>query len=324
MLQSSTSSAARVKFTRLIAGLVAAGIAMVVAALFYLNSSGPLTAPLVVTVTLGVFLSIVLGGGLMAAGFYSSDSGHDDEVANASIHTGEGSSMRITVDDGSFEVYVARPAAVPAPVVIVLQEIFGVNADIRRTCDELAGHGFVAVAPDLFWRAAPGLDLSSWTEADWARGMALYQAYDLDRGIRDITALIDAARIMPGSSGRIGVMGFCLGGLLSFLTAARTGVDAAVVYYGGGTDQHLDEASRVTAPMLMHFGEEDEFISKDAQRSIKDAFAGMPNVEIHSYAGCSHAFARHTGTHYDAAAAATANTRTYGFFDRYLRAGPVR
>jgi carboxymethylenebutenolidase len=226
--------------------------------------------------------------------------------------------MEVKVSDGVFNAYVSRPAMLPAAAVVVLQEIFGVNADVRATCDELAAAGFIAIAPDLFWRDAPGLDLNSWSEADWKQGTALYQAYDLDRGVRDVISTIEVARTIEGGSGKVGVMGFCLGGLMAFMTAARAPVDAAVAYYGGNTDHHLSDASTLSAPLLMHLGEEDEFISKEAQRKIKAALAGKPNTEILSYPGCSHAFARHTGTRYDAAAANKANGRTRAFFAQHL------
>lgn len=231
--------------------------------------------------------------------------------------------MLVSVEDGQFNAYVVRPAQPVAPVIVVIQEIFGVNADLRATCNELAGHGFIAVAPDLFWRDAPGLDLNALNEAEWARGLELYQKYDFDRGVRDIAATITAARQLEGSTGKIGVTGFCLGGLMTFLTAARIGVDAAVEYYGGGTDQYLNEADGITGPLMLHLGEEDEFISKAAQADIKNALAGKPNVTVHSYPGCSHAFARHNGFHFDAEAAAIANERTRIFFDRYLRDQPA-
>jgi carboxymethylenebutenolidase len=226
--------------------------------------------------------------------------------------------MRIMTADGSLEAHVAYPARMPAPVVIVLHEIFGVNADIRTTCAELAAAGFVAVAPELFWRDAPGLDLNSWSEADWERGMDLYRRYDLDRGTRDVADVLMAARSMEGGNGSVGVMGFCLGGLMSYLAAARTAVDAAVVYYGGGTHQHLDQAGSVAVPILMHFGDADEFIPDEARAAIQAAFEGAPTAEIHIYPGCSHAFARHTGTHFDPAAAAAANARTYAFMRKQL------
>jgi carboxymethylenebutenolidase len=213
---------------------------------------------------------------------------------------------------------VARPKTLPAPAVVVLQEIFGVNMDMRETCDELAARGFIAVCPDLFWRQEPGLDLNHWSDAEWKKGLALYAVYDRDKGVRDIVDTAHAAGRLEGASGKVGVMGFCLGGLMTFLTAAREKIDAAVAYHGGETEKYLDEADKITAPMLMHLAEEDEFISKEAQTKIKAALSNKPNVEIYSYPGCNHAFARHTGTHYNAAAAAKANGRTWQFLHDHL------
>ena len=227
-----------------------------------------------------------------------------------------GETITITAADGVFSAYLARPAASPAPAVVVLHEVFGVNSDLRATCNELAQRRYLALCPDLFWRQEPGVDLSHWTEAEWKKGLALYNAYDYDKGLSDIADTLKAARALDHSSGKAGVMGFCMGGLLTFLTAARGHADAAVAYYPGGADKHLDKAAAVSIPMLMHLGEEDEFISKDAQRQIKEGFAQNGAVKIYSYPGCSHAFARHTGAHYDPAAAQTANNRTWAFFDR--------
>ena len=227
---------------------------------------------------------------------------------------------RITIEgrDGAFGAYMARPKTLPAPAVVVLQEIFGVNMDMRETCDELAAQGFIAVCPDLFWRQEPGLDLNHWSDAEWKKGLALYAVYDRDKGVRDIVDTAHAAGQLDGASGKVGVMGFCLGGLMTFLTAAREKIDAAVAYHGGETEKYLDEADKITAPMLMHLAEEDEFISKEAQTKIKAALSNKPNVEIYSYPGCKHAFARHTGTHYNAAAAAKANGRTWQFLHDHL------
>jgi carboxymethylenebutenolidase len=226
----------------------------------------------------------------------------------------------ITIEghDGAFAAYIARPKTSPAPAVVVLQEVFGVNADIRKTCDELAEQGFLAVAPDLFWRQEPGVDLNHWSDAEWKKGLALYAAYDRDKGVRDIVATAHAAGQLEGASGKVGVMGFCLGGLMTFLTAAREKIDAAVAYHGGETEKYIDEADKITAPMLMHLAEEDEFISKEAQTKIEAALSNKPNVKIYSYPGCNHAFARHTGTHYNAAAAAKANGRTWQFLHDHL------
>src|SRR3984885_8993052 len=227
----------------------------------------------------------------------------------------------ITIEghDGAFAAYIVRPKTLPAPAVVVLQELFGVNADIRKTCDELAEQGFIAVAPDLFWRQEPGVDLSVTSEADWQHGLRLYQAYDRDAGVRDIKATLDAVAKLPECTGKIAVQGYCLGALMTFLTAVRCHVDAAVAYHGGDTEKYLGEADNLSAPLLMHLGEEDEFISKPAQAQIKAALASKANATVYSYPGQRHAFARHNGTNYNAAAAALANGRTSEFLQRQLR-----
>ena len=228
---------------------------------------------------------------------------------------------RITVEgqDGAFNAYIARPKILPAATVVLLQELFGVNADIRKTCDELAEQGFVAVAPDLFWRQEPGVDLNVTSEADWQHGLRLYQAYDRDAGVRDIKDTLNAVAKLRECTGKIAVQGYCLGALMTFLTAVRGQVNAAVAYHGADTEKYLDEADSLSAPLLMHLGEEDEFISKVAQAEIKAALAGKANATVYSYPGQRHAFARHNGTHYNAAAAALANGRTGEFLQRELR-----
>jgi carboxymethylenebutenolidase len=226
--------------------------------------------------------------------------------------------LSINTPDGEFSAYVARPVGGPAPVVVVLQEIFGVNADMRQSSDELAERGFIAVCPDLFWRQKPNVQLSDKT--DWEPALKLYEAYDIPVGVTDIVATMDFARSLPGSNGRVGLMGYCFGGLMTYLTAARAHVDVGVSYYGGRTEQFLAESGKVTAPMIFHVGEEDEYISKDAQSAIKEAMKGKELVEVFTYPGCGHAFARHRGEKYDTAAANLANERTASFFKKYLDA----
>jgi carboxymethylenebutenolidase len=204
-------------------------------------------------------------------------------------------------------------------VVIVLQELFGVNADIRATCDELLRQDFIAIAPDLFWRQEPNVDLDVRSEADWQHGLKLYGAYDRDAGARDIAQTIHAAAKLPGSTGRVALQGYCLGALMAFITAARHEVDAVIAYHGGDTDKYLGEVGSLRAPLLMHLGEEDEFISKTAQQQIKQALAKKPNAVVYSYPGQRHAFSRHNGAHYNAAAAVLANSRTSKFLENELR-----
>jgi carboxymethylenebutenolidase len=234
---------------------------------------------------------------------------------------GERMKDRISIEgrDGAFAAYIAQPKALPAPAVVVLHEVFGVNADIRKNCDELAEQGFIAVAPDLFWRQEPGVDLSVTSEPDWQHGLRLYQAYDSDAGAGDVKDTANSVAKLPDCSGKVAVIGFCLGGLMTFLTAVRYGVEAAVVYHGGDTEKYLGEADGLHAPLLMHLAEEDEFISKAAQAEIKAALAKKPNTTIYSYPGQNHAFSRHNGAHYNAAAATLAKGRTSEFLNRQLR-----
>jgi carboxymethylenebutenolidase len=227
---------------------------------------------------------------------------------------------RITIEgrDGAFGAYIARPKTLPAPGVVVLHEVFGVNADIRKTCDELAEQGFLAVSPDLFWRQEPGVDLSVTSEPDWQHGLRLYQAYDRNAGAKDVKDAANAVAKLPECTGKVAVLGYCLGGLMTFLTAARYGVDAAVVYHGGDTEKYLGEVGGLNTPLLMHLAEEDEFISKPAQAEIKTALAKKPNAMVYSYPGQNHAFSRHGGAHYNAEAAALSHTRTNEFLRQQL------
>ena len=173
--------------------------------------------------------------------------------------------LRIHTADGEFSCYVARSGnAVAAPVVIVIQEIFGVNAGIRSIADGYAAKSYLAIAPDLFWRGEPNLDLSDKSEQDLAKGFAQYNAYDFARGVHDIAATVAAARTLDGASGKVGITGYCLGGLMTFLSAAGTDADAFAAYYGGGTDQHLSIAAEIKKPLLYHLADADEYIGEQA------------------------------------------------------------
>jgi len=222
--------------------------------------------------------------------------------------------------DGTFGAYIARPKTLPAPAVVVLQELFGVNADIRKHCDELAEQGYLALAPDLYWRQEPGIDLNVTSAADWQHGLRLYSAYQRDAGVKDIKDTIDAVRDLAECNGKVALLGYCLGALMVFMTAVRNdGIDAAVWYHGADTEKYLGELSGLHAPLLMHLAEEDEFISKPAQAEIKAALANKPNAIVYSYPRQNHAFSRHNGAHYNAAAATLANERTSKFLLEQLR-----
>ena len=229
-----------------------------------------------------------------------------------------GEQVEIKTPDGAFGAYLARPAAAKAPAVVAIQEIFGVNAVMRGVCDRLAGQGFLAICPDLFWRIEPGVDITDQSQAEWDKAFKLYNAFDVDLGVQDIAAAIAYARALPASTGRVGAVGYCLGGLLAFLAATRTDVDAAVGYYGVGIESRLAEADKLAEPLMLHIAEEDQFVPRAAQAMITEALKNHPHVQIFTYPGRDHAFARPGGEHYDATDAAKANERTLGLFRKGL------
>jgi carboxymethylenebutenolidase len=229
-----------------------------------------------------------------------------------------GERTTITTKDGSFFAYVARPQKASAPAVVVIQEIFGVNQVMRDITDALATEGYLAICPDLFWRIEPGIDITDQSEAEWKRAFELFNAFDVGKGVEDIQATISEIRKDPGCNGRVGAVGFCLGGLLAFLTATRTDADASVAYYGVGIENRVGEAEKLVKPLLMHIAEEDQFVPKEAQAVILQALKNHPNVEVHTYPGRDHAFARAGGAHYDAADAKLAAGRTQQFLQKTL------
>jgi carboxymethylenebutenolidase len=220
-------------------------------------------------------------------------------------------------DGGKFRGYLCLPPAGRGPGLVVEQEIFGINENVRFVCEEYARQGFVTLAPDLFWRMESNVDLD-YSEQGWARAFEFFKKFDVDKGVLDIAAAIKALRARPECTGKVGAIGYCLGGKLAYLTASRTDADASVGYYGVGIEGALGEKASIRKPLMLHIAELDKFVPPEAQKAVKDGLAGMPNVEIHSYAGVDHAFARHKGDHYDEAAANLANSRTLAFLKRHL------
>lgn len=227
---------------------------------------------------------------------------------------------RVTIQgkDGSFGAYVADAKRKDGPAVLVIQEIFGVNKVMRDIADSLAEDGYTAVAPDLFWRIEPGIDITDKTDAEWEKAFSYFKAFNVDKGVEDIASTI--AWVRAQGHAKVGAEGYCLGGLLAFLTATRTDIDATVGYYGVGIDTYLGEARKAQKPVLLHIAEEDGFVSKDSQTKMKAGLTN-PNYQLHSYPGRDHAFARDGGKHYHPADANKANDRTMKFFEKHL--GPV-
>ena len=213
-------------------------------------------------------------------------------------------------DGGEFDAYLALPASGYGPGVVVLQEIFGVNNYMRSVADWYAVHGFVALCPDLFWRMERGVEL---TEAEWDKAIAFYQKLDETRAVEDSAAALDFLRKHSTCNGRVGAVGFCLGGNLAYLLSVRFKPDCAVGYYGVGIEKSLDKANNLSAPLLLHIGGRDKFCPPEAQAQIHTTLDSNPLVKIYDYPEMDHAFGRPSGEHYDAAAAELANLRSLEF-----------
>jgi carboxymethylenebutenolidase len=227
--------------------------------------------------------------------------------------------ITVSGNDGDFSAYLASPKSGKGPGVLVIQEIFGVNADMREHCDNFAAQGYFALSPDIFWRQEPSIQLTDKTEAEWQRAFELYQGFDVPKGMEDLVASLAHLRGIDGSTGKVGTVGFCLGGLLSYLMACQSDAECNVSYYGVGIDEKLDRAANITTPTILHIAAEDEYVNKEAQEKIQQGLAGHSSATVYSYAGVNHAFTRNDGIHYDADAAAAAQSRTTELFASALR-----
>ena len=228
--------------------------------------------------------------------------------------------LTISTPDGDFQALVRRPKGEgPAPAVVVIQEIFGVNHTMRQVADELAALGYVAVVPDLFWRFEPGIQLDDRKPDELAKAFELFPKFDVDKGVEDIAATLTATRSLEGVGAKVGAIGYCLGGLLAYLTATRTDADAVVSYYGVNIDKFTGEAEKLAHPLMLHIAGDDGFVPPPAQEKIIADLKNHPQVTIHTYPGRDHAFAREGGDGFHQADAALANERTAAFLSANLK-----
>lgn len=221
--------------------------------------------------------------------------------------------------DGSASIpaYVARPAGTPKAAIIVIPEIFGVNPGIRRKADSWAAKGYLAVAPDIFWRFAPGVELDPDVEAELQEAFGYFGQFDPDLGVQDIEAAIHWIRRSEGVD-RVGCAGYCLGGRMAYMAAARTDIDASVGYYGVMIDQMIGESHAIANPLMLHIPTADHFVGPEAQAAIHAGLDGHPRVTLHDYEGLDHGFAAEMGNRRDEAGATLADGRTEAFFAEHL------
>lgn len=234
-----------------------------------------------------------------------------------------GESVKISAldEDALFDAYLAVPTGETIAAIIVIPEIFGVNPGIRQKCDKLAADGYLAIAPDLFWRFAPGVQLNPDVEAELQEAFGYFGQYDPNDGVKDIEAVIHAVRSGVGSQApvqKVGCVGYCLGGRLAYMAAARTDISASVGYYGVMIDQMLNEAHAIAYPLMLHIPTADHLVGPEAQAAIHSGLDGHPKVTLHDYPGLDHGFATEMGDRRDDAGATLADARTTAFFTEHL------
>ncbi len=223
-------------------------------------------------------------------------------------------------DGGSFSAYLATPKSGKGPGIVLIQEIFGVNKVMRDLADGFAAQGNTVMCPDLFWRQEPGVQITDKTEAEWKKAFSLMQGFNTAKGVDDLKATLATLRKHQACTGKVGSIGYCLGGKLAFLMATRSDSDANVGYYGVGLQDSLGEAKNIKKPLLLHIAEKDQFVPPEAQKKVIEALKGNKLVIIYTYPGADHAFARIGGQHYDKKAADLANQRTAEFLKKHLGA----
>ncbi|GAA0828579.1 dienelactone hydrolase family protein [Cupriavidus pauculus] len=228
--------------------------------------------------------------------------------------------IQIDTPDGSFDAYLSLPPAgkqVANPGIVLVQEIFGVNEHIRSVADQYASDGYVVMAPDVFWRSAPHVELG-YSGKDWEQAMALRKAVNVEATLSDIGATIEALRGEIGAGGKVAAVGYCFGGLMSYLAAARGMVDAAVPYYGGGIQNNLHEAAALNVPVQFHYGALDAHITPDDVEKVRQAVAGKRGTEVFVYDQADHGFNCWARESYHQRSAALAHGRALTFLANAL------
>jgi carboxymethylenebutenolidase len=221
-----------------------------------------------------------------------------------------GQNIELKTKDGkTISAYKAEPAGKPRGGIVVIQEIWGVNNHIRDVADRYAKQGYVAIAPAIFDRIEPGVKMDQYTEETMQKGFGYMQKVDQDKALLDISAAVAEA----SKAGKVGVVGFCFGGRMAWLAAARVdGISASVPYYGGGVPQLASEKPKV--PVMLHFGEKDAHIPVASVEEFKKVH---PTLPVYIYAA-DHGFNCDQRGSYDAAAAKLAQERTLDFFRKHV------
>ncbi len=226
-------------------------------------------------------------------------------------------------NSGSFKAYfTSRPyvSDLPRPPgLIIIQEIFGVSPFLKEMANRYAAHGFAVLVPDLFWRQSePLTELPDQSESATQKAFELYKSFDTDKALDDIATSLRWLRENENTSGKTAVLGYCLGGLLAFMSGCQLDIDAAIGYYGVGIEKNLQHKNMIRKPLMLHFAENDGFVPEETRKELEKSFSDNDLVSIYNYSGCDHGFARTGGNNYDRGAAEISDTRTLTLLKKSL------
>ena len=227
--------------------------------------------------------------------------------------------IKVPLRDGVMGGYLAVPDGPPKGAIVAIMEIWGVNDTMRAHAHEFAEAGFVCFVPDLFWRQEPGVELSDRNPEDVKKAFDLYYDFDYDLGVRDMEDTVKHIATLPECNGKVGAVGYCLGGKLCYLLCCRTNIDCAVAYYGTYIEHNIREVGNLHRPFMLHMAMKDRWVQAEANELLERRLRPNPLVEIHQYPGADHAFARHGGRTYSQPEADRALALSVAFFKRHLQ-----
>ncbi len=227
--------------------------------------------------------------------------------------------IKVPLRDGVMGGYLAVPDGPPKGAIVAIMEIWGVNDTMRAHAHEFAEAGFVCFVPDLFWRLEPGVELSDRNPEDVKKAFDLYYDFDYDLGVRDMEDTVKHIATLPECNGKVGAVGYCLGGKLCYLLCCRTDIDCAVAYYGTYIEHNIREVGNLHRPFMLHMAMKDRWVQAEVNELLERRLSPNPLVEIHQYPGADHAFARHGGRTYSKPEADRALALSVAFFKRHLQ-----
>lgn len=227
--------------------------------------------------------------------------------------------VTIPMGDGTMGAFIAYPDSRPVGAIIAIMEIWGVNDTMRYHAREFARAGYICLVPDLFWRQESGVELSDGIPGDIEKAFDLYYGFDYDQGVKDMETTKAYLQSIPECNGRVGAVGYCLGGKLCYLMCCRTEIDCAVAYYGTYIEHAIREVGNLHRPFMLHMAMKDRWVQAEVNELLLRKLSPNPLVEIHQYPGADHAFARFGGKTYSKNEAERALALSLEFFDRHLQ-----